>query len=141
MMKVKARGLVVGLAVLAAFGALPGLGLAQEPADCLDCHGVRSAAGGPGHHPGIVKQWEVSAHAEAGVGCVDCHGVPASGGSADLSNTRYVVQTTWDKASGLKRVELALQDGKPVERPDVWKHEGVEIVVNVSPRTCAGCHG
>jgi len=32
------------------------------------------------------------------------------------------------------------QNGRKVERPDIWKHEGAEIVVNVSPRTCGTCH-
>ena len=27
-----------------------------------------------------------------------------------------------------------------MERPDLWDHEGAEIVTDVSPRTCALCH-
>jgi len=71
---------------------------------------------------------------------VDCHGVPGPGEEEDLRNPRYVVATNWDKASGLKSVDLVMKDGKPLERPDLWMHEGAEIIVDVSPRTCARCH-
>jgi hypothetical protein len=57
-----------------------------------------------------------------------------------LANPRYVVTTTWDKNTALKTVELVVEDGRPVERPDVWLHEGAEIITDVSPRTCARCH-
>ena len=33
--------------------------------DCVDCHRVKS--------PGIVGQWEISKHAESGIGCLQCH--------------------------------------------------------------------
>ena len=32
---------------------------------CVDCHRVKS--------PGIVGQWEISTHAESGIGCLQCH--------------------------------------------------------------------
>lgn len=37
----------------------------SENKDCVDCHKVKS--------PGIVGQWEISTHAESGIGCVQCH--------------------------------------------------------------------
>ncbi|MFQ5808817.1 MAG: multiheme c-type cytochrome [Armatimonadota bacterium] len=108
-------------------------------AACVRCHG-QETEGKLGISPGIVKHWEASGHAVAGVGCVDCHEVPPAGFGEDINNPRYVVETTWDKGTGLKAVELATKDGKPVERPDIWEHEGVQMVTNVSPRTCALCH-
>lgn len=33
--------------------------------DCVDCHRIKS--------PGIVGQWEISRHAESGIGCMECH--------------------------------------------------------------------
>ncbi len=111
-----------------------------DSAGCVRCHGYKDEKGLPGRDPGIVKHWEASMHAEQGVGCFDCHGVPPAGGGEDILNPRYVVQTSWDKESGLKAVQLVVKNGKPVERPDIWKHEGAQIVADVSPRTCARCH-
>ena len=39
-------------------------GVAEGKA-CIDCHKKSS--------PGLFRQWEESAHAEAGVNCLDCH--------------------------------------------------------------------
>ena len=87
-----------------------------------------------------MKHWEASVHATQGIGCLDCHGVPVPGQGEDIRNPRYVVNVTWDKDTGLKNVALSMKNGKLVERPDIWRHEGVEIVTDVSPRTCARCH-
>jgi hydroxylamine dehydrogenase len=108
-------------------------------APCVQCHG-RQGEDQLGISPGIVQHWEASEHAVWGIGCTDCHGVPPAGFGKDVDNPRYVVKTTWDKTSGLKSVEPVTADGKPVERPDIWTHEGVDMVTNVSPRTCALCH-
>ena len=37
----------------------------SENRDCVDCHLVKS--------PGIVGQWEISTHAQSGIGCLQCH--------------------------------------------------------------------
>jgi len=108
-------------------------------AGCVKCH-ANSEGGEPGGNPGIVDHWEASAHAVNGVGCHDCHGVPKDAKVADIDNPRYVVETNWDKATSIKTVTLAMANGAPVERPDIWDHEGADIVSDVSPRTCAGCH-
>jgi len=79
-------------------------------------------------------------HAAQGVGCWDCHGVPKPGDGEAIKNPRYVVSTSWDKESGLKTLELVMKDGKPVERADIWFHEGADIITDVSPRSCARCH-
>lgn len=111
-----------------------------DSAGCVKCHGSQSKDG-PGLDPSLVAHWEHSAHALNGVGCADCHGVPAPGTIADDKNPRFVVKTTWDKETGLKSVDLVKDaQGRPTERPDLWKHEGAEIVTAVSPRTCAQCH-
>ena len=112
-----------------------------ESAGCIKCHGEESESGKLGRDTGLVQHWEASVHAEQGVGCMDCHGfTEATAGGDDITNPRYVVKTTWDKKTNLKKVELVLKDGKPVVRADIWKHEGAEIITNVSPRTCARCH-
>jgi len=109
-------------------------------AGCIRCHGYDDGKGGAGRDPGIVKHWEASVHAEQGVGCYDCHSLPKPGTTEDIKNPRYKVKTTWDKSTGLKTIDLVIKDGKPVEREDIWNHEGAEIIVDVSPRTCARCH-
>lgn len=110
----------------------------SESTGCVRCHGYEGKEGGPGCDPGIVKHWEASVHAAQGVGCMDCHGLPPAGQGKNILNPRYMVTTAWDKTSGLKNVELVLKDGKPVERPDIWRHEGAEIVTDVSPpHVCA----
>ena len=111
-----------------------------DSAGCVRCHSYEDEQGGPGSDPGIVKHWEASIHAVQGVGCIDCHGVTSAGSGEDILNTRYVVKTSWDRGSGLKSVELVMEEDKLVERPDLWDHEGAEIVTAVSPRTCALCH-
>jgi hypothetical protein len=110
-----------------------------DSAGCVRCHGYADGQGA-GNTPGIVKHWEASVHASQGVGCVDCHGVLPSGEVEDIVNPRYVVKTTWDKRSGLKAVELVMKAGKPLERPDLWDHEGAKMITDVSPRACARCH-
>ncbi len=111
-----------------------------DSAGCIKCHGAENKKGGPGNDPGIVMHWEAGVHAVQGVGCMDCHGLPPAGSGEDMLNPRYVVQTTWDKGTGLKNVTLVTEGGAPVERSDIWTHEGAEIVTDVSPRTCARCH-
>ena len=111
----------------------------EESAACVNCHG-NEYEGGKGRDPGLVHHWQASVHAENGVGCADCHGLPQPGTVDDLKNPRFLVETVWDKASGIKTVSLVQRDGNPVERPDIWQHEGMQIVVDVSPRTCAQCH-
>ncbi|MDY6861359.1 MAG: multiheme c-type cytochrome [Thermodesulfobacteriota bacterium] len=111
-----------------------------ESAGCIKCHGYESEGSGSGRDPGIVKQWEASVHAEQGVGCMDCHGIPRAGQGVDIQNPRNIVNIEWNKETGIKTVDLVMKDGKPVERPDIWRHEGAEIVTAVSPRTCAQCH-
>ena len=111
-----------------------------DSAGCVRCHGYKGEEGGPGRDPGVVKHWEASVHAAQGVGCIDCHGLPTAGEVDDSKNPRYVVATTWDKESGLKQMDLVVKDGKPLERADMWMHEGAQIITDVSPRTCALCH-
>ncbi len=112
----------------------------SDSAGCVHCHGTKGHEGLPGKDPGIVAQWKASEHAVQGVGCMDCHGVPKAGELPDEKNPRYVVKMAWDKQSGIKTMTLLKKDGKPVERPDIWNHEGAQIVTDVSPRTCARCH-
>lgn len=114
----------------------------KNSAGCVKCHGTKNKEGGPGRDPGIVAHWRQSVHAEQGVGCFDCHGVPKESKKPEdmMKNPRYVVQTVWDKKSGLKEKTLVMKNGKPVTRSDIWMHEGTEIFTNVSPRTCAQCH-
>ena len=112
-----------------------------DSAGCVRCHGSEGKDGGAGADPGIVQHWHASVHAEQGIGCADCHVPPGPGEIADdLLNPRYVVDVEWNKETGIKNTELVMNDGKPVERPDIWTHEGSEMITNVSPRTCARCH-
>ncbi|MCF6277404.1 MAG: cytochrome c3 family protein [Anaerolineales bacterium] len=58
-------GLIVALVLLTAVVASASLDrLSDETKECLGCHDGM---------PGIVKQWEDSAHWNAGVGCYECH--------------------------------------------------------------------
>jgi hydroxylamine dehydrogenase len=113
--------------------------ISAKSAGCVKCH-KSEYEGGPGYDPGIAAHWEASVHASQGIGCYDCHGIPNAGSGADLKNPRYIIKTSWDKESGLKTFEIVTQNGKPVDRPDIWNHEGAMIVTDVSPRTCARCH-
>jgi len=69
-MKRVGRMTLTALLLVAAGLCLAGGALAKEPrisketAQCLDCHEGM---------PGIVSQWEDSAHWNAGVGCYECH--------------------------------------------------------------------
>jgi hydroxylamine dehydrogenase len=114
------------------------VGVPLDSAGCVQCHEL-GRDDSPGT-PGIVAHWRASTHAAMGVGCVDCHGVPAPDGAEPIENPRYVVVTTWDKASDRKQAGLAELGGAPVERPDIWTHGGTQIVSIVSPRACARCH-
>ncbi|MCR4316822.1 MAG: hypothetical protein NUW37_10780 [Planctomycetes bacterium] len=115
----------------------------EKSKSCLTCHNSQGLAGSiDGSSPSLVAHWEGSAHAANGIGCYECHGMPEGGNLKDIDNPRYVIETTWhQEEGGYKTVELAKgADGKPVARPDIWNHEGTDIVANVSPRTCMGCH-
>lgn len=147
------RWIVMGLSVALASAGL--LATAQEdPQDpdaaaavpvsdgsqvCLVCHGPKSG-GGMGMYPAIAMQWEGSRHARAGIGCMECHGVPEEFAGPDIDNPRYVTETTWDQKTGLKSTVLVTDGASPATRPDIWRHGGADIVVAVSPRTCAQCH-
>lgn len=52
--------------------------------DCVDCHTVKS--------PGIVEQWQISAHAASGIGCMECHG--AKEGDIDAYNHEGALVST-----------------------------------------------
>jgi len=106
---------------------------------CLVCHGAKSG-GGMGIYPAIAMQWEGSRHAQAGVGCLECHGVPEEFAGEDVDNPRYVTETAWDQTTGLKSTTLVTDGSGPVVRPDIWHHGGADIVVAVSPKSCAQCH-
>ncbi|WP_028584572.1 multiheme c-type cytochrome [Desulfogranum mediterraneum] len=58
------------LGILGMLGGLCWLALAaatvQAEADCIGCHSEVS--------PGMVRDWQVSAHADNDVGCAECHG-------------------------------------------------------------------
>ena len=74
----KKRFVLQGLLTIALFLLLAGVSLAMtdrlyvETEECLGCHAAM---------PGIVSQWEDSAHWNAGVGCYECH--KADNGDAD----------------------------------------------------------
>jgi hydroxylamine dehydrogenase len=109
---------------------------------CVQCHGYDDGKGGPGHNPAIVKTWESSLHAKHGVGCLDCHGFTKKDKKfkENIENPRFMVETSWDEENNVKSQKL-IQDGKnPKIRPDIWEHEGQNIVTNVTPRTCGVCH-
>ncbi|MBD3174070.1 MAG: hypothetical protein GF320_02730, partial [Armatimonadia bacterium] len=143
----RAKWLVVTLCAVGM--SLGMLATAQEEAEspavsegtevCLVCHGP-TADGGMGIYAGVTLQWQDSAHAKAGVGCLECHGVPEDFGGEDVDNPRLVTETTWDQTTGLKTTELVTEGGEPLQRPDIWGHGGADIVVAVSPKTCAQCH-
>jgi hypothetical protein len=54
------------LLVLAALAAAVTGAAPADPGACRECH--------LGRHPEVIADWELSAHARAGVGCVACHG-------------------------------------------------------------------
>jgi hydroxylamine dehydrogenase len=75
----------------------PTAGLSERGKPCVTCHSVIT--------PGIVNDWQDSAHAAARVDCATCH-APAGAG----------------------------------QRPDVFTHNGIEVVTLVTPAQCAQCH-
>ncbi|NIQ96306.1 MAG: hydroxylamine oxidoreductase, partial [Desulfuromonadales bacterium] len=56
--------LAVGLIVLPLSATAADPRFSKETRECLECHVDM---------PGLVKQWEDSAHWNAGVGCYECH--------------------------------------------------------------------
>lgn len=136
-----ALALLVACVAHAQFGGKASKAIVTDASKpCISCHAAGGAMGG-GVSPAIVDQWRDSRHAQFAHGCAECHVVPEPGAVPDIDNPRYVVRTTWDKATGLKKTELVTDaEGKPVERPDIWKHGGGDVVPAVSPRTCAQCH-
>ncbi len=72
----------IGLCLLILFCFWPGLGLAIDDSDCLDCHGddglVRKTKGGGGmnQHESLYvdgAKFNLSVHHLNEIGCVDCH--------------------------------------------------------------------
>ncbi|RLB55388.1 MAG: hypothetical protein DRJ42_06310, partial [Deltaproteobacteria bacterium] len=110
---------------------------------CIQCHSAASEDPS-GSSPSLAQHWAASAHARNGIGCYDCHGVPADLGVDPIENPRYVVETVWHNGegeAGHKEMILITDDaGNPVDRPDIFDHEGADIIADVSPRTCMRCH-
>ncbi len=115
----------------------------ESSQSCMECHSA-DAEGEGGSSPSLSLHWEGSAHARNGVGCYDCHGVPRDLDVEPLQNPRFLVETIWHNGegeAGEREIRLVRgTDGQPVDRPDIFNHEGSEIVANVSPRSCTRCH-
>jgi len=115
----------------------------ENSQSCVSCHSG-DTDNPSGASPSLTQHWEGSAHAANGIGCYDCHGVPADLDIDPIQNPRYLVETIWhndEGEAGHKEMILVTDDaGNPVDRPDIYDHEGTDIVSDVSPRACMRCH-
>ncbi|HFC10529.1 MAG TPA: beta-ketoacyl-ACP synthase [Chloroflexi bacterium] len=130
-------------------------GVTEEAKACIDCHAKET--------PGIVSDWDHSAHAQKGVTCLDCHETTPDSpmllkdikGHEDVkeSLSMLVPPSTCAKchpdevkefdASGHHRAALQVEDKESMQTL-IHHHEGrdIEGLSGASEETgCMQCHG
>ncbi len=130
-------------------------GVTDEARACIECHATET--------PGIVHEWDSSAHAQNGVTCLDCHETDPNSPMAlkdvkghedlDVAVSMLVPPSTCGKcheqevaefqASGHYRAALQVED-KDSMQTLIHHHEGRDYddIDGVTEETgCAQCHG
>lgn len=119
-----------GLVIILSVGVLSSMGVCDEPAiseatsECLECHAMQ--------HPGIVKDWRDSRHAQITPG----QAIAVKGLGRKVSS-RSVPKELSDAAVGCAECHLL----RPDQHADTFDHNGYNVHVVVSPQDCAVCHG
>ena len=119
-----------GLAIIFLVCAISSTGFCKEPviseatSECLDCHAIQ--------HPGIVKDWRDSRHAQIAPG----EAIQVEGLGRKVSS-RSVPEHLSGTVVGCAECHLL----RPDQHADTFDHNGYNVHVVVSPQDCAVCHG
>ena len=99
------------------------ISISEASSECIDCHASV--------HPGIVKDWQNSRHAN-----IAPQDAMAVEGLARKLSSKNVPDNL--KGTVVGCAECHMQ--RPEAHADTFEHNGYEIHVVVSPRDCATCH-
>ena len=97
--------------------------VSEATSECLDCHAVI--------HPGIVRDWQNSRHAET-----TPQAALAVEGLARRVSSRNIPAEMAGTAVGCAECHTL----RPKAHTDTFEHNGYDIHVVVSPKDCAACH-
>ena len=97
--------------------------ISEASSECIDCHASV--------HPGIVKDWQNSRHAE-----ITPKEAMAVDGPARKVSSEKVPDSLKGTAVGCAECHML----RPGAHADTFEHNGYEIHVVVSPGDCATCH-
>ncbi|NNL75166.1 MAG: hydroxylamine oxidase [Desulfobacterales bacterium] len=97
--------------------------LSGATSECIDCHASV--------HPGIVKDWQNSRHAQITPGIA-----LAVEGLARKVSVKSVPENLRNTAVGCAECHLL----RPQKHADTFEHNGYDIHVVVSPEDCSTCH-
>ena len=116
--------LVVGSVVFCTANGIPAdLPASEATAECLDCHTTI--------HPGIVKDWQSSRHAQT----TPKQAMAAEGLALKVSS-QTVPANLLETSVGCAECHML----RPKAHADTFEHNGYNIHVVVSPKDCAVCH-
>jgi len=99
------------------------ISISEATSECIDCHASV--------HPGIVKDWQNSRHAE-----ITLKDAMAVEGPARKVSNKNVPDNL--KGTVVGCAECHMQ--RPKAHADTFEHNGYEIHVVVSPNDCSTCH-
>lgn len=100
-----------------------GIPISDSTAECLDCHSSI--------HPGIVKDWQQSRHAQ-----ITPKTAMAVEGLARKVSAKNVSEELQNTAVGCAECHLL----RPKAHADTFDHNGYDIHIVVSPQDCSTCH-
>ena len=116
--------LLVGSVVFCTANGIPAdLPASEATAECLDCHTTI--------HPGIVKDWQSSRHAQT----TPKQAMAAEGLALKVSS-QTVPANLLETSVGCAECHML----RPKAHADTFEHNGYNIHVVVSPKDCAVCH-
>lgn len=97
--------------------------LSEATSECIDCHATL--------HPGIVRDWQNSRHAEMSPG----KAIAVEGLARKVSSQKIPA-----KLSGTAVGCAECHTLRPEAHTDTFEHNGYNIHIVVSPKDCATCH-
>ena len=128
------RGLLMAVLLLLMTGASLAATdrLSMETQECLGCHAAM---------PGIVSQWEDSAHWNAGVGCYECHKAEKDDADAFDHNGFSIAIIVSPRDCGQCHGSIVKVKADGSLDTNTWPNTGIgRVNPDGSKGTCSACH-